>query len=65
MSDLVEHGRRLAALADKVTSLAEDAVRDLELVIFAWPGEFRAIVWGAVAEIASRRASEARSEESK
>jgi hypothetical protein len=32
----------------------------MELTISAWPNEFRAIVWEAVAKIATARADEAR-----
>jgi len=45
------------SVADKVVSLAEDGLRGIDRTIGAWPAEFRAIIWEAVVEIASRRAS--------
>lgn len=49
------HLEKAVDVATRVTTLAEDALRPLERTIAAWPVEFRSIVWGAVAEIASRR----------
>jgi hypothetical protein len=54
------HLKKVLDTADKITAMAEDAVRGLDLVISAWPGEFRAIIWDAVADIASRRAAASR-----
>lgn len=45
------------SVADRVVSLAEDGLRGIDRTIAAWPAEFRAIVWEAVFEIATRRAS--------
>lgn len=47
-------------LAGKVISLVEDHLRSLTNTIDHWPGEYRAIVWDAVAEVAVRRAERAR-----
>jgi hypothetical protein len=51
---------KAAALADKVVQKAEDALSglSLEMNLMKWPPEFRAIMWQAVADIASRRAFE-------
>lgn len=46
-------------VADRVTALAEGALSGLDLTIGKWPAEFQAIIWNAVAEIASRRAEKA------
>ena len=53
------HARKAIATADKIVSLAEDGLRDLDRTIAAWPAEFRAIIWIAVADIARRRVAEA------
>jgi hypothetical protein len=57
-----KHAERSIALADKVRVRAENAVSSLalEMVGMRWPAEFRAIVWEAVALVASSRAKEAR-----
>ena len=47
-------------IASKVTSMADDALRPLDLTIAAWPGEYRAIIWQAVADMALSRAMDAR-----
>ena len=52
------------SVADKVVSLAQDGLRGIERTVAAWPAEFRAIIWDAVADIASRRAAAARIGES-
>lgn len=44
------------AAADKILAIAEDALAGLELSTKRWPPEFRAIVWEAVASIATKRA---------
>lgn len=49
------------ALAEKITSKAEDALSGIDQEIMKWPAEFRAIMWGAVVEVASLRRSEAQS----
>ena len=48
------------ALADKIVAMAEDGLRPLDRTIASWPGEFKAIIWQAVVEIATRRAEEAK-----
>ncbi len=55
-----ERMEKAQALAGKITLKAEDALSrlNLEMNLMKWPAEFRAIMWGAVAEIASRRAFE-------
>lgn len=47
------------ALAEKIAKKAEDTLAGLEreMVIMKWPQEYRAIVWGAVADLALRRAT--------
>jgi hypothetical protein len=42
-------------ISSRIVELAEDALRPLDRTIAAWPPEFGSIIWGAVAEIASRR----------
>ena len=56
------HLEKSIALADQITKKAEEAVADLdlEMAMRKWPAEFRAIMWEAVADIASRRAKNAR-----
>ena len=46
-------------IANMVVAKAEIAMRPLDMEIKNWRPEFRSIMWGAVAEIASRRAAEA------
>lgn len=48
------------AAADKILSMAEDALGGLELSIRKWPPDFRAIIWDAVAGVATKRAEAAR-----
>ncbi|MBR0875014.1 hypothetical protein JQ633_31970 [Bradyrhizobium tropiciagri] len=55
-----DHMLKAMSIADRVVSLAEDSLSGLDRVIGAWPAEFRAIVWDAVADIATRRAAAAR-----
>jgi hypothetical protein len=55
-----DHALKAISIADQVVSLAEDGLRGIDRTIAAWPAEFRAIIWGAVADIASRRAGDAR-----
>lgn len=54
------HAEKAMSVADRVVSLAVDGLRGVDRTISAWPAEFRAIVWDAVADIASRRAEDAR-----
>lgn len=48
------------SVADRIISLAEDGLRGVDRAVAAWPADFRAIIWDAVADIASRRAAAAR-----
>jgi len=48
------------AAADKIMSMSEDALAPLALSMKHWPEEFKAIVWDAVAQLASKRAEVAR-----
>jgi hypothetical protein len=57
------HALNAIAVADKVAALSETGLRGIELTIKTWPAEFRAIVWDAVADIASRRAALARNDQ--
>lgn len=52
------------SVADRVVSLAQDGLQGIDRTVSAWPAEFRAIIWDAVADIASRRAAAARVGES-
>ena len=54
---------KVIALASKITTMAEGALSGLDRVICGWPAEFRAIMWEAVADIATRRAISARMKE--
>lgn len=60
---MTTHMERAQALANKITKKAEDALSGLEreMSIMKWPPEFRAIMWGAVVEMASLKRSEAQS----
>jgi hypothetical protein len=53
------HADKATALAEKVTSHAEDILRPLEWQMTKWPADFRAIMWGAVADIARNRQRDA------
>jgi hypothetical protein len=55
------HADKAAALAEKITKKAEDALSGIEreMSIMKWPAEFRAIMWGAVEHIAFKRKFEA------
>lgn len=48
---------KASELAGKITRKAEDALRELDqtMTFGRWPAEFRAIMWGAVADIAFKR----------
>lgn len=56
------HLEKAIDVATRVTALAEVALRGLDVTIAGWPAEFRAIIWGAVAEIAVRRADAAKND---
>jgi hypothetical protein len=60
---LSAHLERSIALADQITAKAEEAVADLdrEMALRKWPAEFRALMWDAVAIVASNRAAASRS----
>lgn len=64
MSD-AEHMARSIDLAGKIVSIAEQGLRAFECSIDHYPPEFKAIMWDAVAEIASRRAEAARQAQGK
>lgn len=55
------HADKAEALAAKITANAEDHLRALEWQMTKWPADFRAIMWGAVADIAFKRKGEAES----
>lgn len=59
---MTDHEAKAKALAEKIEKKASDALDSLEreMAIMKWPAEFRAIMWSAVAEIATRRAEAAR-----
>lgn len=57
-----DHALKALALADKVVSFAEDGTRGIDRAIAAWPTEFRALIWDAVAAIAVQRAKAARAD---
>jgi len=48
-------------IADKITAMSEDSLRGMDRAIANWPAEFRAIIWDAVALVATQRADLARS----
>lgn len=54
------HLARSIDLAGKIVSLAEQGLSAFEASIDHYPPEFKAIMWDAVCEIASRRAEAAR-----
>ena len=57
---MTDHMQKAVSIADQVVSLAEDGLRGIDRTIAPWPAEFRAIIWDAVADIASRRAAASR-----
>lgn len=59
----MSQAQKAIALADQITTMAEDTLRVLDRTISSWPGEFRSIVWMAVADIATRRATAARADQ--
>lgn len=52
------------ALATKISIKAEETLAgvDREMLIMKWPNEFRAVMWEAIADMASIRAKDARSQ---
>lgn len=56
---MTTHADKAKALAAKVTATAEDGLRPIEMMLAHWPAEFRAIMWGAVSDIARKRQVEA------
>jgi hypothetical protein len=59
-STMRTHALKALAAADKVLAMAEDSLAGLEMTIAHWPADFRAIIWEAVAGVASRRAENCR-----
>ncbi len=57
---MTSHIERSIALADKITARAEAAVSSLDREIVDWPAEFQAVMWAAVAAVASSREKAAR-----
>lgn len=58
---MTSHEDKANALAEKITKKAEDALSTLalEMTLMKWPPDFRAIMWGAVADLANNRRVEA------
>ena len=56
------HEEKAQEVAGMVMQRAEQALAglDREMAIMKWRAEFRAIMWGAVADIATRRAAQYR-----
>lgn len=54
------HLEKSIDLADKITAKAEEALSrlELEMAMGKWPADFRAIMWDAVAAVASSRAKD-------
>jgi len=52
---------RTIELADRIVSVADDALRGVQQFVTGWPPEFSAIMWEAVSELAAKRAKTARS----
>jgi hypothetical protein len=61
---MTSHADKAAALAEKITRRAEEilASTEYEMTIMKWRPEFRAIMWGAIADIANKRRFEAEAE---
>ncbi len=59
---MTKHMEKAQALAAKITDKAQGALAglDREMAIMKWPAEFQAIMWDAVADLAARRAADAR-----
>lgn len=58
---MTDHADKAVSLAAKIAAKAEDALRDLDqaMTFGRWPADCRAIMWGAVADIAFKRKVEA------
>lgn len=58
---MATHEEKAQALAEKITDKAASALASLEreMIVMKWPAEFRAIMWGAVVELASSHRAEA------
>lgn len=56
---MTSHTEKAQALAGKVTKKAEDALATLQWEMAKWPAEYRAIMWGAVSDVALKRRIEA------
>lgn len=56
---LMNDPAKAIALAEKITKKAEEALdrTALEMTLMKWPAEFRAIMYGAIADLAGRRAT--------
>lgn len=54
------HIQKAVDVADKVVARADDALSSLDREMAPWPAEFRAIMWDAIAAIATSRANDAR-----
>lgn len=51
---------KVIEVADRITAMSADALANLDRAIGKWPAEYRAIVWQSVADMAQRRADEAK-----
>jgi hypothetical protein len=60
---MTSHADKAAALAEKITNKAAETLArlELEMTVMKWPAEFRAIMWGAVADLANKHRIEAES----
>jgi hypothetical protein len=54
---MADHDAKAKALAAKIEEKAAEALSllDRQMSVMQWPAEFRAIMWQAVAEVATRR----------
>jgi hypothetical protein len=50
---------KVLEVADRITAMSANALSGLDIAMSKWPAEYRAIVWRAVADMATRRAEEA------
>jgi hypothetical protein len=59
---MTSHLEKSIDIAHQITTKAEEAVAglDREMALRKWPAEFRAIMWDAVALVASSCAADAR-----
>jgi hypothetical protein len=55
-----KHALKIIETAERITAMAEDGTATLDRAIAAWPADFQAIIWDAVAALAARRASQLR-----